>query len=48
LHELPAKLLRVLGAREFEHVRGVAPIPVDARVIIETNDDLERAVRRRR
>ena len=39
-----AKLLRVLQEREFERVGGVAPLPVDVRVIVATNRELERAI----
>ncbi len=37
-------LLRVLEAREFTRIGGVAPVEVDFRVICATNENLEKAV----
>jgi len=45
---LQAKLLRVLHERTFERVGGTKTLPMRARVIAATNQDLERAVRERR
>jgi DNA-binding NtrC family response regulator len=45
--ELQAKLLLFLGAREIRRVGGVHPIPVRARVITATNEDLLERVRAR-
>jgi len=41
---LQAKLLRVIQEREIDRVGGVAPIPVDIRLIATSNRDLEKAV----
>lgn len=43
--EMQAKLLRVLEAREFEHVGGTSHIELDSRIIAATNEDLEEKVR---
>jgi two-component system response regulator HydG len=45
--ELQAKLLLFLEAREIRRVGGVHPIPVRARVITATNEDLRERVRAR-
>ena len=45
--ELQAKLLTVLESREMRRVGGIAPIPVRARIVAATNDDLRRRVRER-
>jgi DNA-binding NtrC family response regulator len=45
--ELQAKLLLFLEAREIRRVGGVHPIPVRARVIAATNEDLRERVRDR-
>ena len=45
--ELQAKLLLFLEAREIRRVGGVHPIPVRARVIAATNEDLRERVRAR-
>ena len=42
--ELQAKLLRVLQEKEIQRVGGAASIPVDARVVAATNQNLEQAV----
>ncbi|MBT5415719.1 MAG: sigma-54-dependent Fis family transcriptional regulator, partial [Rhodospirillaceae bacterium] len=42
---LQAKLLRAVQEREIDRVGGMAPIPVDIRVIATTNRDLEEEVR---
>lgn len=41
---LQAKLLRVLQEKEVERIGGVAPIPLDVRVIATTNRDLRKYV----
>ncbi len=41
---LQAKLLRVLQEREIDRVGGQAPVPVEARVIVISNQDLREAV----
>jgi two-component system nitrogen regulation response regulator GlnG len=46
--ELQAKLLRVLQEKELTRIGGRAVIPVDARIIAATNQDLERAVQHSR
>ncbi|MFP2928544.1 sigma-54-dependent transcriptional regulator [Pyxidicoccus sp. 3LG] len=43
--ELQAKLLRVLETKEVERLGGSVPVPVDARVLAATHQDLARAVR---
>jgi len=43
--EIQAKLLRVLQEKEILRVGAAKPIPVDARVIVATNKNLEEAVR---
>ncbi|MFY1831545.1 sigma-54-dependent transcriptional regulator [Myxococcus fulvus] len=43
--ELQAKLLRVLETREVERLGGSAPVPVDARVLAATHQELARAVK---
>ena len=45
--ELQAKLLLFLEAREIRRVGGVHPIPVRARVVTATNEDLRERVRAR-
>ena len=42
---LQAKLLRVLQEREIQRVGGAATIPIDVRVIVATNKNLEVAVK---
>jgi DNA-binding NtrC family response regulator len=42
--QLQAKLLRALQEKEIERIGGNEPIPVDARVIASTNEDIERLV----
>ena len=42
--ELQSKLLRVLEAREFERIGGSRVIPMRARIIASTNQDLKRLV----
>ena len=44
---MQAKLLRVIDEKKFERLGGVRSITVDARLIVLTNVDLERAVARR-
>ena len=41
--ELQVKLLRVIEEREFERVGGTTPIPLEARIISATNQDLRKA-----
>jgi len=43
--ELQAKLLRVLETKEVERLGGSLPVPVDARVLAATHQDLTRAVK---
>ncbi|GEL69231.1 sigma-54-dependent transcriptional regulator [Myxococcus virescens] len=43
--ELQAKLLRVLETKEVERLGGSLPVPVDARVVAATHQDLARAVK---
>ena len=43
--DLQAKLLRVLQEREVQRVGGSAPVPVDVRVIVASNRNLESEVR---
>ncbi|QSQ20019.1 sigma-54-dependent Fis family transcriptional regulator [Pyxidicoccus parkwayensis] len=43
--ELQAKLLRVLETKEVERLGGSVPVPVDARVLAATHQDLARAVK---
>jgi two-component system NtrC family response regulator len=43
--DLQAKILRALQERHVDRVGGVAPIPVDVRVIAATNKDIERSVK---
>ena len=45
---MQAKLLRVLQEREIQRVGGTASIPVDIRVIVATNKDLEAEVKAER
>lgn len=45
---LQVKLLRVLQERSFERVGGAKTIHVDVRIIVATNQDLERAVEEKR
>jgi two-component system response regulator FlrC len=42
---LQAKLLRVLQESEIDRVGGLRPIPIDARVVASTNQDLESAIK---
>ncbi|HQG34702.1 MAG TPA: sigma 54-interacting transcriptional regulator [Syntrophales bacterium] len=46
--ELQAKLLNVLQDRQIKHLGGLAPIPVDVRIIAATNMNLEQMVRERK
>ncbi|NVJ23570.1 MULTISPECIES: sigma-54-dependent transcriptional regulator [Myxococcus] len=43
--ELQAKLLRVLETREVERLGGSVPVPVDARILAATHQELARAVK---
>jgi len=43
--ELQAKLLRVLETKEVERLGGSVPVPVDARILAATHQDLGRAVK---
>ncbi len=43
--ELQAKLLRVLETKEVERLGGSVPVPVDARILAATHQDLARAVK---
>ncbi len=43
-YELQSKLLRVLEAKEFERIGGTRVIPMRARIIASTNQDLKRLV----
>ena len=45
--DLQAKLLRAIQEHEIQRVGGLAPIPVDARIVAATCEDLERAIRAR-
>ena len=42
---MQGKLLRVLQEREIQRIGGIAPLPIDIRVITATNKDLEHAVK---
>ena len=44
-YSLQAKLLRVLQERVVDRIGGVAPVPVDVRILATTNADLEEMVR---
>ena len=44
---LQVKLLRVLQEREFERLGGSRPLPIDIRLIADTNKDLATAVKSR-
>jgi len=46
--ELQIKLLRVLEERQFERVGGIRPIPLRARIISATHQNLEDAIKRKR
>ena len=43
-YELQSKLLRVLEAKEFERIGGTRVLPMRARIIASTNQDLKRLV----
>ncbi|HKI78845.1 MAG TPA: sigma-54 dependent transcriptional regulator [Ignavibacteriaceae bacterium] len=43
--DLQVKLLRVIQEREFERVGGETTIPMNARIIVATNEDLEKRVK---
>ena len=44
--DLQVKLLRVIEQHEFERVGGTKPIPMDARIISATNQNLAEAIRK--
>lgn len=44
--DMQSKLLRVLESKEFERIGGNRPIPLDARIISSTNENLEQEVQK--